>query len=84
MLKELENETKKKNMEAVPRSRARSASATRQKPRQFIPNEVHVTQFNIVLNYLYLYLNINEYYKLYSYNKINSTSFKFHKCKLFY
>lgn len=40
MLKELENETKKKNMEAIPRSRARSTSASRPKLRQFIPNEV--------------------------------------------
>jgi len=41
MLKELENETKKKDMEAVPRSKARSASASRPKAaRQYIPNEV--------------------------------------------
>lgn len=40
MLKELENETKKQNMDATPRPRARSASASRPKPRQFIPNEV--------------------------------------------
>lgn len=40
MLKELENETKKKKMEVVPRCRARSASASRPKLRQYIPNEV--------------------------------------------
>jgi len=39
MLKELENETKQKNMEVTPRTRARSASASRPKPRQYIPNE---------------------------------------------
>ncbi|XP_025420393.1 uncharacterized protein LOC112690573 isoform X2 [Sipha flava] len=39
MLKELENETKKKNMEAISRSRARSTPASRPKLRQFIPNE---------------------------------------------
>ncbi|XP_022177729.1 uncharacterized protein LOC111038798 isoform X1 [Myzus persicae] len=39
MLKELENETKKKKMEVVPRCRARSASASRPKLRQYIPNE---------------------------------------------
>jgi hypothetical protein len=43
MLKELENETKKKNMEAISRSRARSTPASRPKLRQFIPNEVIYT-----------------------------------------
>lgn len=50
MLKELENETKKKNMDAVPKSRARSASASRLKPRQFIPNEVLQTKLTNIFN----------------------------------
>jgi len=49
MLKELENETKKKKMEVVPRCRARSASASRPKLRQYIPNEVIVNYKQISL-----------------------------------
>lgn len=51
MLKELENETKKKNMEAIPRSRTRSASASRSKARQYVPNEV-IYILSIKTNYL--------------------------------
>jgi len=51
MLKELENETKKTKMEVVPRCRAKSASASRPKLRQFIPNEVIVNHKQIISKY---------------------------------